>query len=72
MELRRRLGSRRSPEGSRLVRIARPHHGLVIERQSSGSRARVAKTRLLPAVLDAGNVSGIISAMASGNASCLG
>jgi hypothetical protein len=40
-------------------------------RQSSGSRASVAKTRLSPAVLDAGNVSGIISAMASGNAICL-
>ena len=41
-------------------------------RQSSGSRPSVAKTRLSPAVLDAGNVSGIISAMASGNAICLG
>ena len=40
-------------------------------RQSSGSRASVAKTRFSPAVLDAGNVSGIISAMASGNAICL-
>jgi hypothetical protein len=32
-------------------------------RQSFGSRARVAKTRFSPAVLDAGTVSGIISAM---------
>jgi hypothetical protein len=33
-------------------------------RQSSGSRARAAKTRFSPVVLDAGNVSGIVSAMA--------
>jgi hypothetical protein len=54
------------------VRIAPPHHRLVIDEAIVGSRANVAKTRLSPAVLDAGNVSGIISAMASGNAICLG
>ena len=51
-------------------RIAPPDHRLVIDEAIVRKPRQRRKPRLSPAVLDAGNVSGIISAMASGNAIC--
>ena len=50
------------------IRIAPPHHRLVVDKAVVRQPREGGENTLSPPVLDAGNVSGIISAMALGRA----